>query len=145
MRQLDLRGAFVATAIFAVGILISLSRLTGLAAREDWLGVTVPLTVGPPGYLLFKAPGHHRSSLYCVPIGLMLAYLAFELVLDYLLKRDVHRVRWMSAARATLFVAGTAGMIGIASAAGRRWAISSVVLVLIMGALVFATYVKHGT
>jgi MFS-type transporter involved in bile tolerance (Atg22 family) len=80
MRRLDLLGACVATAIFALAILVFISRLAGRVAWEHWLSVALLLAAVPLCYLLLKAPEHHRSSLYYLQIGLMLAYLAIEFV-----------------------------------------------------------------
>ena len=145
MQRLDLLGACVATAIFALAILVFISRLAGRVALEYWLGIALLLAAVPLAYLLLKAPEHHRSSLYYVQIGLMLAYLGVEFILDYVLKIDFRHVRWMMIVYVTLFFAGTGGMIGVAAAAGRFWAISSVLLFLVMVALALALHATLGT
>jgi hypothetical protein len=144
-RRVDLFGACVATAILALAILVFISRLASHVAWEYWLGVALLLAAVPLGYLLLKAPEHHRSSLYYLQIGLMLAYLAVEFVLDYALTIDFRDVPRMVIAYVTLFFAGTGGMIGVASAAGRPWTISSVVLFLVMAALAFVQHAALGT
>jgi hypothetical protein len=145
MQRLDLLGAYVATAIFALAILVFVSRLAGRVAWEYGLGIALVLAAVPLGYLLLKAPEHHRSNLYYVQIGLMLAYLGAEFVLDYAFKIDFRHVRWVMIAYVTLFFAGTGGMIGVASAAGRPWAISSVLLFLVMVALAVVLHATLGT
>ena len=144
LRHLDRLGAFAATAIFVLTIPIFISRLAGEAAWEYWLGVMLVLAALPRGYLLFRAPEHRRSNLYYLRVGLLLAFLTVEFVLDYALKSDFRRVRWMSGACATLFFAGTGGMTGVWSEAGRPWAISSILLYLIMAVLAVAQHVRYG-
>lgn len=137
MDHLDLMGAWVAQVIFLMTIAVFVFRLAGLPRWEHWAGAVLLLTAIPLVYLLIRAPGFGRPRLYYVQIGLMLAYLAVELVLDYAAKIEFRQVRWMVITYAVLFFAGTGGMIGVASHAGRPYAISSVVLFLIMSALAF--------
>lgn len=47
MRQLDLLGSCVATAIFSLVILVFLARLAGRSAWEFWLGVALLLMAVP--------------------------------------------------------------------------------------------------
>jgi hypothetical protein len=67
----------------------------------------------------------------------MLAWLVLEALLDYILKIDFRNVRWMVISYVVLFFAGTGGMLGVASNAGREWSISAIILFLIMAILTF--------
>jgi hypothetical protein len=137
MERLDLLGAWVAAAIFILSSLVFVSRLVEKPDWEYWLGLALLLTALPLSYLLIQAPGHHRPPLYYLQIGLMLAYLAVQLVLDYVLQVEFRQVRWAVIAYVMLFFGGAGGMIGVASAAGKGWMLASVVLFLVMAVLAF--------
>ena len=137
MERLDLLGAWVAGAIFILSILVFVSRLAEKPDLEYWAGLALLLTALPLGYLLIRAPAHQRPALYYIQIGLMLAYLAVQLVVDYVLKIEFRQVRWAVIAYVMLFFGGTGGMIGVASAAGKGWMLVSVVLFLVMAVLAF--------
>ena len=144
MERLDLAGAWVAQAIFVLAILVFVSRLVEQPRVGYWAGIAILLTALPLAYLLVRAPGHHRPSLYYVQIGLMLAFLAVELVLDYVLKVQFRQTQWAVVPYVMLFFAGTGGMIGVASAAGKGWTVSSSVLFLVMAVLAFVQRAKTG-
>ena len=67
----------------------------------------------------------------------MLAWLVLEALLDYILKVDFRNVRWMVISYVVLFFAGTGGLLGVASNAGRGWSASAIILFLIMAVLTF--------
>ena len=67
----------------------------------------------------------------------MLSWLLVVALLDYILKIDFRNIRWIVISYVVLFFAGTGGMLGVASNAGREWSISAVVLFLIMAVLTF--------
>lgn len=67
----------------------------------------------------------------------MLAWLVVEALLDYIVKVDFRKVRWMVISYVVLFFAGTGGMLGVAANAGRGWSISAIILFLIMAVLTF--------
>ncbi len=78
-----------------------------------------------------------RPPLYYIQIGLMLAWLLLEALLDYILKIDFRRVRWMVIGYVTLFFAASGGMVGVAAYAGAVWVWTAGVLFLVMAALAF--------
>ncbi len=88
-------------------------------------------------YLLVIAPQLERPALYYLQIGLMLAWLLVEALLDYILKIDFRQVRWMVISYIVLFFAGTSGMPGVAANAGREWTIAAGILFLLMALLAF--------
>jgi hypothetical protein len=87
-------------------------------------------------YLFVKAPQFERPALYYIQIGL-LAWLLVEALLDYILKIDFRQIQWMVISYVVLFFAGTGGMLGVARNAGRGWAISAIILFLVMAILTF--------
>jgi hypothetical protein len=115
--------------------------ILSLLGKADWgakLGlvqtlVAIPLT----GYLLYSAVQLERSTLYWIQVGLFLAFLVVELLVDFIFKIDFRGVRWMVIGYVTFFFAATGGMIGVASLAGTGWAIAAVILFLIMAVLAF--------
>ena len=137
LEMLDLLGAILTHAIYVLCILIFLSRLVEKPRFENWAGWVLLLTSVPLGYLLFKAPELQREPLYYVQIGLMLAFLLVEFLLDYLLKLDFRNTRWMVIGYVTLFFGAAGGMLGVAALAGGGWTVSAVVLFFIMAALAF--------
>jgi hypothetical protein len=112
-------------------------RLLGRPEYGRWIGYFEFLLLVPLGYLLVTAPGLERPPLYYLQIGLLIAWLVVELLLDYILKFDFRQVRWMVISYVTLFFAASGGMIGVASNAGRGWAIVSIILFLVMAVLAF--------
>ena len=75
--------------------------------------------------------------MYYIQIGCMLAWRVVEAPLDYGLKVDFRNVRWMVISCVVLFFAGTGGMLGVASNAGRSWSIPAILLFLVMAVLTF--------
>jgi hypothetical protein len=140
----NLLGAVVAILIYVLTILVFSARLAGDSRAEHWIGLAVVATGVPIIYLLVTAGGRSRPPLYFVQLSLMLLYLVIELLLDYVMKVDFRGVRWMTVAYVTLFFAGTGGMIGVASHAGKPWTVSAVVLFLLMAALAFIQRAKTG-
>ena len=130
-------GAVLAYAIYITVILIFIVRLMKRPALEHGLGLMLMIAAAPLVYLLAVAPAFRRPALYYVQIGLMLAFLLVEFLLDYVLKIEFRNTRWMTIAYVMIFFSGTGGMIGVASQAGRAWAAPAVVLFLVMSALAF--------
>jgi len=130
-------GAILAHAIYITVILLFAVRLAGKSHLGHQLGIVLMIAAIPLMYLLVVAPSLERSPLYYIQIGLMLAYLVIELLLDYILKVDFRNVRWMVITYVMIFFAGTGGMIGVASHAGHSWTISAIVLFLVMAILAF--------
>ncbi len=144
MKQLDLVGAWTAQIIFILSIGTFVARLAGKPEIGHWLGVPLLFIALPLGYLLIQAPIYKRPFLYYIQIGLMLAWLAVELALDYVFKVEFRQTRWAVILYVVLFFAGTGGMIGVAAQAGKPWAISSIILFLIMAVLAFVQRAKTG-
>jgi hypothetical protein len=130
-------GAVLAYSIYITVILIFIVRLMRRPALEHGLGLALMIAAVPLVYLLAVASAFRRPTLYYVQIGLMLAFLLVEFLLDYVLKIEFRNTRWMTIAYVMIFFSGTGGMIGVASQAGRAWVAPAIVLFLVMTALAF--------
>jgi hypothetical protein len=130
-------GAVLTYAIYINIILIFIVRLMRKPALEHGLGLALMIAAVPLAYLLAVAPSFRRPVIYYIQIVLMLAFLFVELLLDYVLMIDFRNTRWMTIAYVMVFFSGSGGMIGVASQAGRAWAIPAIVLFLVMTALAF--------
>ncbi len=133
----NILGAIVAIAFFVSAILVFSFRLLGKPQYGHYIGYFEFLLAIPLILLILKAPQLERPALYYVQIGCMLAWLVVEALLDYILKIDFRNVRWMVICYVVLFFAGTGGLIGVASNAGRQWSIPAIILFLIMAVLTF--------
>jgi len=133
----NLLGAVVAVAFYVSAILVFIFRLVGKPQYGHWTGYFEFLLAIPMIFLLLTARALERPALYYVQIGCMLAWLAVEALLDYVLHVDFRNVRWMVISYVVLFFAGTGGMLGVAANAGRGWAILAIVLFLVMAILTF--------
>ena len=140
----NLAGAVAAHMIYVMCILIFYTRLVDKPRAEHWLGLLLMLALIPLTYLLLMAGNYARPPLYYVQISLMIAYLIVELLLDYVLKIQFRKVRWMAIVYVMLFFGATGGMLGVAATAGRIWAVSAVTLFLIMAVLAFVQRAKTG-
>ena len=137
LEKTNMLGAVVAIAFYVSAILVFVLRLLGKTQYENWIGYFEFLLAIPLIFLLLKAPQLQRPALYYVQIGCMLAWLVLEALLDYILKIDFRNIRWIVIGYVVLFFAGTGGMLGVASMAGREWRISAIILFIIMAALTF--------
>jgi len=137
IKKLNLLGGTVAVLFYVSAIGVFLLRLAGMSEFTRWLGYFEFLLALPLIYLLIKAPQAERPPLYYVQIGLILAWLAVELVLDYILMLDFRQAFWMVIIYVVLFFAGSGGLLGVATLAGKKWKIAAVVLFLIMAVLAF--------
>ena len=137
LEQMNLLGAIVAVIFYISAILVFIFRLLGKPQYEHWIGYVEFLLAIPLIYLLIEAPQLERPALYYLQIGLMLAWLLVEAFLDYILKIDFRKVRWLVISYIVLFFAGTGGMLGVAANAGRGWTIAAGILFLLMAVLAF--------
>jgi hypothetical protein len=137
VEKMNLLGAIVAIAIYVSAILVFMFRLLGNSQFEHWIGYIEFLLAIPLVYLLVEAPQLERPALYYIQIGLMLVWLLVEALLDYILKIDFRKVRWMVISYVVLFFASTGGMLGVAANAGRGWTIAAGILFLVMAVLAF--------
>jgi hypothetical protein len=137
LEKTNLLGAITAVAFFVSAILVFAFRLLGKPQYGHWIGYFEFLLAAPLIFLLVKAPQLGRPALYYIQVGCMLAWMALEAWLDYILKVDFRQVRWMVISYVVLFFAGTGGMLGVASNAGRGWSSAAIALFLVMAILTF--------
>jgi len=130
-------GAVLANLINILVIFIFIARLGNRPKIEYWFGIILTLSIVPLTYLFITAIGFKRPLLYFIQIGLMIIYLVVELMLDYILKIEFRQTQRIVIPYVMLFFAGTGGMIGVASNAGKVWTILTIISFLIMGILAF--------
>jgi hypothetical protein len=138
LEKTNLLGAIVAHVIYVSSIMTFVARFFFNALPGHWIGIPLLLMAFPLGYLLLTAPALHRPVLYYIQISLMLSWILLLFLLDYVLKIEFRQTQWMVIGFVVWYFAGTGGMIGVASQAGRGWMISAVVLFTIAGVLAFA-------
>ncbi|HUU44765.1 MAG TPA: hypothetical protein VM118_03440 [Acidobacteriota bacterium] len=139
-----LLGAIIAVVDNLLVTALLWARVLGWRGVEHWLGLILIASTVPLAYLLTSALGNGRSVIYAAWLGLMILYLLVELVLDYILKFDFRQTRWMVIVYVTLFFGATGGMIGVASRAGRLWAILAVASWIVMAGTAFYQRWKTG-
>jgi hypothetical protein len=137
LRNVNILGAIVAIAFFLSAILVFGFRLAGKPQVGHWIGYFEFLLALPMIYLLLTGPRLERPVLYYIQIGLMLAWLLVEALLDYFLKIDFRSTRWVVISYVMLFFAGSGGLVGVAANAGRGWTLAAGVLFLLMAVLTF--------
>lgn len=137
LERTNIIGAITAIAFFVSAILVFALRLLGKTQVENWIGYFEFMLAIPLVYLLLQAPKLNRPVLYYIQIGCILAWLVVEALLDYILKVDFRQVRWIVISYVVLFFAGTGGLLGVASNAGRSWSIPAIILFLVMAILTF--------
>ncbi len=137
LEKTNLLGAITAIAFFVSAILVFVFRLLGKTQYENWIGYFEFLLAIPLIYLLIQAPQLGRPALYYIQIACMLAWLILEALLDHILKVDFRNTRWMVISYVVLFFAGSGGLLGVASNAGRGWSIPAIILFFIMAILTF--------
>jgi hypothetical protein len=137
-------GAVVSLVTMASCILIFVFRLREMYVTERWLGWLFIATALPYVYLLLSAREHERPVIFYIQLGAILFFILIELILDYIFNVEFRNVKWMTILYVTFFFAGTGGLIGIASLAGKGWGAAAIVLFLIMAFLAFWQRAKTG-
>lgn len=144
LERTNLIGAITAITFFVSASLVFVFRLLGKPQYGHWIGYFEFLLAVPLVFLLIQAPQLGRPALYYFQIACMLAWLVVEALLDYILKVDFRNVRWIVIGYVVLFFAGTGGMLGVATNAGRGWSIPAILLFLIMAVLTFVQRAATG-
>jgi hypothetical protein len=134
---MELLGAVTAHVILISSIVTFTARLVFDLRPGHWIGIPLLLMVFPLGYLLIRAPESNRPILYYFQVGLMLLWIVALFLLDYVYRADWRDTQSVVVPFVVLYFAGTGGMIGVASLAGRGWTISAVILFLTAGLLAF--------
>lgn len=137
-------GGILSLVTLGLCILIFVFRIFGILTIERWLGVLFLATAIPFTYILIPAREHQRPTIFYIQVSAILLFILIELFLDYIFNIDFRNVRWMTILYVTFFFAGTGGLIGIASLAGKRWSAVAIVLFLIMTFLALWQRAKTG-
>jgi hypothetical protein len=135
---MELLGAVTAHVILISSIVTFTARMVFDLRPGHWIGIPLLFMVFPLGYLLVKAPESNRPTLYYIQLGLMIIWIVTLFLLDYVYRVDWRGTQSIVIPFVILYFAGTGGMIGVASLAGRGWTISAVALFLVAAALAFA-------
>jgi hypothetical protein len=133
----DLVGAATAVGYFVLITVMFLLRLAASAHAARWVGLTSFLAIIPLAFLLVAAFKTHRPPIYFIWLGLMTAFLIFELVADDIMALDFRSNIRDTILYVTFFFAATGGMIGVAAQAGREWKGAAIALFIIMAVMAF--------
>jgi hypothetical protein len=136
-RNANLVGAITANVYMLLIIAVFVSRILGWLEIGRWIGIASSLVLIPLIYLFVIGLKTDRPKIYFVWLVLMILFLFFELVVDDILQVDFRSVNWAVIPYVMFFFAATGGMIGVASQAGKSWAITTVIVFFIMAILAF--------
>jgi hypothetical protein len=133
----SLVGAITANVYMLLIIAVFVSRILGWLEIGRWIGIASSLVLIPLIYLFVIGLKTDRPKIYFVWLVLMILFLFFELIVDDILQVDFRSVNWVVIPYVMFFFAATGGMIGVASQAGKSWAITTVIVFFIMAILAF--------
>ena len=133
----DLVGAITANVYMLLIITVFITRILGWLEIERWVGFISSLVIFPLLYLFFVGLRTNRRKIYFTWLALMVLFALFELVIDQILMIDIRSAQWTVILYVMFFFAATGGMIGVASQAGKAWAITTVTIFLIMAVMSF--------
>ena len=136
-RIANLVGALTANVYMLLIIAVFTARILGWLEIGRWIGIASSLVLIPLIYLFVIGLKTDRPKIYFVWLVLMILFLFFELVVDDILQVDFRSVNWAVIPYVMFFFAATGGMIGVASQAGKSWAITTVIVFFIMAILAF--------
>jgi len=134
---MNLYGAILANVINITTISIFIARLLGESEIGHWIGIIIQVSIIPLFYLLYSARSLNRTKIYYIWIGLMIAFIIVEFLLDWYPKIDFRNNLMIVVPYVMLFFGATGGMIGVASLAGKRWTVITTISFLIMLVLAF--------
>ncbi len=130
-------GAILANVINISIISIFIARLLGEPEVGHWIGSIIEFSIIPLVYLLYSARSLNRIRIYYVQIGFMTAFIVVEFLVDWFPKIEFRDNLLIVIPYVMLFFGATGGMIGVASLAGKRWAVVTIASFLIMAVLAF--------
>ena len=136
-RITNLTGALTANVYMLLIIAVFAARILGWLEIGRWVGFASSLIIVPLVYLFVVGLRTGRRKIYFVWLALMVLFALFELVVDQILRIDLRTAQWTVVPYVMFFFAATGGMIGVASQAGKTWAITTVIIFLIMVTLAF--------
>jgi len=143
--KLNLVGAVVSVSLYVVYSIMFGLRLAGFPELAHQFAMLQFLAFLPMIYLLATSKRFARPTLYIIQVGLLLAFLLVELIVDTILRVDFRQTRWMVITYVTFFFAATGGLLGLVTLTKSRiWTITGVALFLVMGSLAFVSRAVTG-
>jgi len=133
----DLIGAITANVYMLLIIAVFVARILGLLEISRWIGFTSSLVIFPLLYLFIVGLRTSRRKIYFAWLALMILFVLFELIIDQILRVDLRSQQSSVVPYVMFFFGATGGMIGVASQAGKTWAITTVIIFLIMAVMSF--------
>jgi hypothetical protein len=137
INRVNLYGAITANVINISTILIFVARLLEKPEIGHWIGIIIQFTVIPLFYLLYAARSLNRARIYYIQVSLMIVFIIVEFLVDWYPKIEFRNNLLIVIPYVMLFFGATGGMIGVASLAGKRWTVVTVLSFLIMLVLAF--------
>ena len=135
--QINICGALLANVINLTAISIFIARLLGEPKIGHWIGIIIQVSIIPLFYFVYLAKSLNRPRIYYIWIGLMIAFVIVEFLVDWYPKIEFRNNLMIVIPYVMLFFGATGGMIGVASLAGKRWAAITVTSFLTMFVLAF--------
>lgn len=118
-------------------IAMFIARMSGQFEIGQWIGLASTLAIIPLAYVFRVGLGTNRRRMYFVWVGLMIFFLLLELVVDHILSLGFRNIKWAVVPCVMFFFSAIGSMIGLAAQAGRRWAVMTSLVFLIMASLAF--------
>ena len=137
LRHINLLGAILANVINISTIIVFAFRLLDKPETGHWIGIIVQLSIFPLVYLLYTAKRFYRRRIYYIWVALMAVFIIVEFLVDWYPTVDFRNNLSIVIPYVTLFFGATGGMIGVASYAGKKWTIMTVITFLIVLVLAF--------
>lgn len=137
INRVNLYGAITANVINISTILIFVARLLEKPGIGHWIGIIIQFTIIPLFYLLYAARSLNRARIYYIQVSLMIVFIIVEFLVDWYPKIEFRNNLLIVIPYVMLFFGATGGMIGVASLAGKRWTVVTVLSFLIMFVLAF--------
>ena len=137
INRVNLYGAITANVINISTILIFVARLLEKPEIGHWIGIIIQFTIIPLFYLLYAAKSLNRARIYYIQVSLMIIFIIVEFLVDWYPKIEFRNNLLIVIPYVMLFFGATGGMIGVASLAGKRWTVVTVLSFLIMFVLAF--------
>jgi hypothetical protein len=137
IKRINILGAILANVINLSTILVFIFRLLYKLEIAHWVGIITELSIFPLVYLLYTGRQFQRRRIYYLWIGLMIVFVIVEFLVDWYPKVDFRDNLSIVIPYVMLFFGATGGMIGVASLAGKRWTLVTVITFLTMFVLAF--------
>jgi hypothetical protein len=137
IKRINILGAILANVINLSTILVFIFRLLDKLEIAHWVGIITELSIFPLVYLLYTGRQFQRRRIYYLWIGLMIVFVIVEFLVDWYPKVDFRDNLSIVIPYVMLFFGATGGMIGVASLAGKRWTLVTVITFLTMFVLAF--------